>query len=309
MGMPQTRRQFLSSLAVALSAPAVLAATAPASRYPLSFSTLGCPSWPWRTVLDRAAEWGYMAIELRGLNGEMDLTKCPEFQGARLAASIKDLEALDLRICNLGASTRFHDVEPAVRKTQMDEGRRYVDLAHRLKAPMVRVFGDRIVGGAKEATVNRVIAGLRELGEHAKDSGVSIVIESHGDFCDSPTLQAILDSVNLPNVALLWDVHHTVAFGKERPAVTLEKLRSYIRHVHLKDSVPDKDGVRYVLTGKGTIPLGQIVHMLVKASYPGLFSLEWEKKWHPELPEPEIAFPQYAEIMRQYLASAGVKPS
>ena len=31
--------------------------------------------------------------------------------------------------------------------------------------------------------------------------------------------------------------------------------------------------------------------------YQGYYSLEWEKTWHPELEEPEIAFPAYVDWM------------
>jgi sugar phosphate isomerase/epimerase len=99
--MPTTRRRFLGLVAGACSAPAVLSAGRRAERLPIAFSTLGCPRWDWGTILERAAQWGYAAIELRGLQGEMDLTKRPEFSGARLAASLKDLDAVGLRVSGL----------------------------------------------------------------------------------------------------------------------------------------------------------------------------------------------------------------
>lgn len=34
-------------------------------------------------------------------------------------------------------------------------------------------------------------------------------------------------------------------------------------------------------------------------------AVEWEKKWHPEIAEPEVALPQHAEVLREYLASVG----
>ena len=37
---------------------------------------------------------GFAAIEMRGLMGEMDLPKSPQFTGAKLKESMKDLEAL-----------------------------------------------------------------------------------------------------------------------------------------------------------------------------------------------------------------------
>lgn len=30
-----------------------------------------------------------------------------------------------------------------------------------------------------------------------------------------------------------------------------------------------------------------------------IISLEWEKRWHPELDEPEVAFPAYAAWMNR----------
>jgi hypothetical protein len=44
--------------------------------------------------------------------------------------------------------------------------------------------------------------------------------------------------------------------------------------------------------------------VLVGAGYGGYYSFEWEKVWHPELEEPEVAIADYARVMTQYLQSA-----
>lgn len=301
-----SRRGFVTTLMAA--APALIAARQRSARLPIAFSTLGCPKWPWTRVLEQAAQLGYAGIELRGIEGVMDLTKRPEFQGTGLAQSVKDLAALDLRITDLGASARMHEADPKVRAAQLDEGRRFIDLAHGLKSPYVRVFGDRVPPGEpKQAVVQRVIEGLRTLGEHAKGSGVGIIIESHGDFTDSPTLLELLKGAAMPNVALLWDAHHTFVSAKEDPAHTYKMLGDYVRHTHLKDSKPEGSGVRYVLTGSGTVPVREAVNVLVRNGYKGFYCFEWEKAWHPEIEDPEIAFPHYAETMKRYLNDAGVK--
>jgi len=271
-------------------------------RVPLAFSTLGCPKWPWATVLEQASRLGYSGIELRGIQMQMDLPKLPEFSGTRLAQSLKDLEALDLKITDLGASARMHEADPTRRAAQLDEGRRFIDLAHQMKVPYVRVFGDQVPEGeSKEAVVKRVIDGLRTLGEHAKASGVSVIIESHGDFTDSPTLLQLLNGAGMDSVALLWDAHHTFVAGKEPPAKTFEATKRFIRHTHLKDSKPEGDGVRYVLTGQGTVPVRETVNILMKSGYQGYYCFEWEKGWHPEIEEPEVSFPHFVERMREYV--------
>jgi len=97
--------------------------------------------------------------------------------------------------------------------------------------------------------------------------------------------------------------------GKEKPGDTHAALKRWIRHTHLKDSRPEGADRRYVLTGTGEVPVEDQVKVLAGAGYPGYYCLEWEKKWHPEIEEPEIAFPHYARVMGEYLAAAGVKPT
>src|SRR6266849_8507815 len=90
------RREFLAALGAGLAAPVLLRAAARPKRYPIAFSTLGCPAWSWTTVLDQAERLGYSAIELRGVAGEMDLPKVPELTGSRLADSRREVAARGL---------------------------------------------------------------------------------------------------------------------------------------------------------------------------------------------------------------------
>jgi sugar phosphate isomerase/epimerase len=167
----------------------------------------------------------------------------------------------------------------------------------------VRVFGDSVPAGQSKADVlSRIVDGLRTLGDYARGSGVAIIIESHGDFTDSPTLAELLTRTGMDNVALLWDTHHTYVEGKERPTTTWSALGRYVRHTHVKDSKPEGSGVRYVLTGTGAVPVREIVRVLKQGGYKGYFGFEWEKTWHPEIEEPEVAFPDFAARMREYLA-------
>jgi sugar phosphate isomerase/epimerase len=305
-----TRREFINSSAAALVAPAIIKSGVTAERLPIGFSTLGCPEWEWKNILDQAARHGFGAIEMRGLAGEMDLPKSPQFTGDRLKESLKDLEALGLKIATLGASANMHEPDAAKRARQMDEAKRFIELAHQLRAPYVRVFPNQLVKGEdRKVTIDRIIAGLRELGDQAKGSGVTIIVESHGEFVTSPPLLEIIEGAGRPNVAFLWDAHHTCVAG-EAPAETFRRLGRYVRHTHLKDSrAPkgDEKGRRYVLTGSGEVQVKETVKVLAAGGYRGYYSFEWEKKWHPEIEAPEIAIPHYAKVMRQYLAEAGVK--
>src|SRR5262249_44643621 len=82
------RRVFIKTVASTVVASSTLLASKKQGRMPISFSTLGCPKWDWKTILKNASEWGYAAVELRGIEGELDLTKRPEFNGSRLKQSL-----------------------------------------------------------------------------------------------------------------------------------------------------------------------------------------------------------------------------
>src|ERR1051325_4273866 len=118
--MPLDRRAFLASLAAGLAvAPTILRAAPPRKkRYPIAFSTLGCPAWSWATILEQADQLGYSALELRGIAGEMDLPKVPELSGTRLAETRRELDGRGLVVSDLGASAHMHEKDPAAREKQ-----------------------------------------------------------------------------------------------------------------------------------------------------------------------------------------------
>jgi hypothetical protein len=53
--------------------------------------------------------------------------------------------------------------------------------------------------------------------------------------------------------------------------------------------------------GHGDVPHDEIHAVLQGGKYHGYYSLEWEKRWHPEIAEPEVAFPQFAEYMQRFV--------
>jgi len=60
-----------------------------------------------------------------------------------------------------------------------------------------------------------------------------------------------------------------------------------------------------VLLGEGEIPVKDALHLLKERGYVDFISVEWEKKWHPELAEPEVAYPQHLALLRDYVREIG----
>ena len=307
----QNRRQFLSATSVALAAaalsPMLFGETKP-SRIPIAFSTLGCPAWDWQKILSFAHDQGFSAIELRGLQGSMDLPANPIFSGERIAQTKKEIHAASLKIACVSSSANLYFEDPAQREPQIADARRFIDLASTLGAPYVRVFGGQAESDKNpvpdEETKKRVAAGLRALGQYAGPKNVTVIIESHDHFTSSATLRDVFQRSGSNHVGLLWDAHHTFATSNEDPEFTVKQLGQWIRHTHLKDSTGSGEDRKYVLTGRGNVPIERQIKALQSIGYQGFYCFEWEKVWHPDLTDPEIAIADYAHVAGQCLGNA-----
>lgn len=269
----------------------------------LAYTTLACPDWSWDEIVRRTPEYGYQGLELRGVEGEMDLPRAAPFTPGRLVGTKRQLADAGLPIVALDTSCRLHDPDSA---TNLDEARRAVELAGELGAPYIRVFGDRIPPDEDRRTVlGRIVDGLMRLGRDAEGTGVHVLIESHGDFGRTTDLREVLDAADHPQVGVLWDAHHPIRFYNEPVAETYARLRERIRHVHFKDSRQGPEGVRYALLGEGDVPNAEVIRALAEGGYDGYVAFEWEKRWHPEIEAPEEALPHFVRAFRRLEAEVG----
>ena len=304
-----TRRQFMQSVSVAalsqIALPHLWAAEK--SRIPIAFSTLGCPAWDWTRILQFAHLHGYSAIELRGLQGNMDLPSHAVFAPGRIEQTKKEIHNSKLQIACVSSSANLYMEDAEKRAKELADARRFIDLASLVGAPYVRVFGGKAESDKSpapdEATKARVAAGLRELGEYSGPKGVTVIIESHDHFTSSATLKDVLTAANSEHVGLLWDAHHTFATSNEDPELTVKQVGQWIRHTHLKDSVGKGEDRKYVLTGTGNVPIERQIKALQSIGYKGFYCFEWEKVWHPDLVDPQIAIPDFAHVVGQCLGN------
>jgi sugar phosphate isomerase/epimerase len=275
------------------------------ARLPIAFSTLGCPAWDLQKILNFAGEHGFAAIELRGLQGNLDLPSHPAFAAERIAQTKRDILSRNLRVACVSSSASLHESDPEKRSKILADARRFIDLASTLDAPYVRVFGSSSDSAhpvvPSDDLKARVAAGLRELGEYAGPRKVTVIIESHDDFTSSASLADILHRADSKSVGLLWDAHHTFADSNEDPKFTVQQLGPWIRHTHLKDSLGQVGDRKYVLTGRGNVPIKKQIDALRSIDYKGFYCFEWEKVWHPDLEDPEIAIADYARVVADYL--------
>jgi sugar phosphate isomerase/epimerase len=89
----------------------------------------------------------------------------------------------------------------------------------------------------------------------------------------------------------------------ERPPEIYANLGPRLLLAQVKDArrAPERsDGWQLVLLGEGEVPVREMLDLLV-ADYAGWISVEWEKRWHPEIEEPEVALPQHLDLLGAWL--------
>jgi sugar phosphate isomerase/epimerase len=267
----------------------------------LSFSTLACPDWTLPQIIAVGSDSGYDGIELRFVENEDSLWRLSALRGTGLAETKKNFADRGLAISCVDTSCRFHFPDPMERKFWLDEGERMSDLAAELGAPGIRVFGDAIQPGADSASTKAWIAEcIQELAEKSTSKGVSVWLETHGDFASGKETEAILAQTVASNVGVIWDPANCFLQSGETPSAGAEGLGMQIRHVHLKDmQVDGGKSWRLVLTGKGNFPLAEVLSALRNLKYDGFLSFEWEKKWHPEIADATVALPDFIQWFQE----------
>ena len=264
-----------------------------------AFSTVGCPDYQWSDVYSMAKDLGYDGIEVRGLGREFSTFNMQPFSEGEVGLTVKKLAELRLSIPCLssGCVLKFADK----REENLAQLKDYIHLAQKLNCPYVRVMGD--YGAAPDGGVDdEVVASqLRALIPLSEECGVTLLLETNGVYADTARLRDLLTDLASDNVAALWDMHHPYRFMHESPEQTLQNLGTYIKHVHIKDSVIQDGRLVYRLMGDGDLPIADMMMALRSINYEGYVSLEWVRYWNRDMYDAGVVFPQYIHYMEAFM--------
>lgn len=267
----------------------------------LAISTLGCPQWNFMKILTELSICGVEGLEVRGIEGEMDAEKISWFLPENMAETQKLMTRFGLKWVGFGTSANFHDEKTCA--DQISAAKRAMDVCQRMGIPSVRVFGDQIKDPSqRDVVIQRVIGALQDLSEYGAARGVGVNLEIHGNFNSVEVIKPIVVAMkSYKAFGILWDVQHSDKTCGDDFMPFYELIKPKLKHVHIKDYHRASDGTfTLCMVGEGDIPLEKIIRQLQADKYKGYLSLEWEKKWHPELAEPEVAFPAYVTYMHRF---------
>jgi sugar phosphate isomerase/epimerase len=260
-------------------------------------STLGCHELDLPAICKLAQQHEIHHLEIRSLADSLNL------------AAYLDATYPDDSFAVLGILDRYRQsivaLDCSFRLLGADENDRnellgFARWAEMLHIPFVRIFG----GGSMSEAISQsdfatAVENLkwweRQREEHAWTT--RIALETHDGFSSSQRCLDLQDAFGGP-LDIIWDTHHTWKLGNESAAQTWEHMSPMIRHVHIKDSISvasARHPYTYVLPGQGEFPAFEVCGVLRDNGYRGVISLEWERMWHPYLPDLDSALTALTE--------------
>jgi len=268
---------------------------------PLAFSTLACPNWTVEQVIERAASYGYDALEWRG--GPSGHIR-PDLTSGRLAEILRLQGQASVAALAVTAYTNFVADSVEVRQASLAALRRHCDMAAELGAAYVRAFLGELPPGVQAASVYERAAECLEAAAHyAQSVGVMVALEPHDDFSRPSSVAPLLDRVRHPGLGVIWDIGNAYSAGQTL-AEGFEVVWPRLSYVQVKDGRGQGADWRLTPVGAGDVPVPEAIRLLLASGYAGAFSVEWEFTWHPELDPPEVALPAALRTVRNWLAAA-----
>lgn len=237
---------------------------------------------------------GFNGIEIRGIEKEVFAPFAKPFLGAEIDKTIASLEKKNMEISMLTTGV----VLSGYKNAALSEACSYIDLAGKLGVKFIRVM---ITPNPfpEECDLEFARQTYREMCVYARHNakGVMPLVETNGILANSKVMKEFMVGAEA-NSGVLWDVHHPYRFYGETAAETCANIGNLVRYVHVKDSVMDGDKVKYKIMGQGDVPVLPALKALSEIGYEGYVSLEWVKRWCPELEGAGIVFSHFSNFFK-----------
>ncbi len=249
----------------------------------IAFSTIACPTWTLEQVAAKAAEFGYLGLELRSFY-DRSVKISSEPLGLEPATIESVFADAGVTAVSLATSIRYDKaIDPPVmgRMCQDEEEgvsdtKAYVDLADRAGIEFVRVFGNHLPAAEPRTwSMRRVSERLKLAAQTARNTKVRVLIENAGSFANSDALLELINIVDSPWLGVSFNALASHQ-GGECPIEGMRKLAPYLQAVKVCDL--DHDG-NPVKLGQGIMPTHEIIEALGAMDYAGWIVYEYPKLW------------------------------
>ncbi len=307
MHLPEmNRRQFLASSALPLAGcvtPTLPLATQPRVKFAIatySYWHFTPTRYPIKKVIDHAAEMGAEGVDV--LKVQMTNTSTTYLQSLKKHALVNGVDL----VC-LSVHQDFVDPDRAKRAQQVARTLGYIDIAHEMGIPCIRLNTGRwgttptfdelmanrgiepvLPGHTEDEGFKWCIDAINQCLGHAEKRGVMLALENHWGLSRTPEgLMRIINAVNSPWLRVLMDTGNFL----EDPYPKLEQIAAHTAFVQAKTYYGG--GKWYTLD----LDYTRVAEILRKVNYRGYVSIEFEGK-----DDAKTAVPQSLKMMRRAFA-------
>lgn len=225
--------------------------------------------WDIPTIIKNCTQTKFEAVELRATHAhqvEVDLNQ------AQRREVRKQFEDSPVKLISLGSAFEYHAIDQAEVRQNIAAAKEYVQLAHDVGAKGIKVRPNGLQtehGIPVEKTLAQIGAALCECGNFARDYGVEIRLEVHGQGTSQiPVIKKIIDYADCENVFVCWNSNQEDLAGGGL-VENFNLLKDKIHFVHLRDL--------HLLE----YPWRQLLNLLHDADYTGCCCAEIQESREP----------------------------
>ncbi len=185
-----------------------------------------------------------------------------------------------VNLYSIAVRIRLAQPTPELQRAEFESLKKWVDVAEKVGATHIRVFGGAVPKGATEAqAIAWAVEVLKRCAEYSGSRGILIGVEDDGGLTTTaePTLQ-IIKQTDSPWAGMNLDTGNFPKNGYSQVAMCIP----YATSVHFKEKIAGEDGT------KEKADWDRLIGMFAKAGYKGYLSLEYESEATAETEVPKL---------------------
>ena len=239
-------------------------------------------NWDLDQLIENCQKTGLWAAELRTTHAH---GVEPTLSAGERRQVRQKFAASPVTLWCLGTTCEYHAAEAEVVRTQIEESKKWLQLAADTGATGIKVRPNGFAEGVEQAvTLRQIGEALREVGEAAEPLGVEVMLEVHGPGTSEPAhIRTIMDICNHPRVGVTWNCNQLDIIDGQI-ATNYRLLQPWIRSVHVHDLYE-------------AYPYRELISLLQRDGFAGYCLIEM-----PASCEPERLLQYYTRLWSAWLA-------
>jgi sugar phosphate isomerase/epimerase len=271
---------MLTTLAALPAASLLRGQTAAPAAAPVSHLKPGLVAYSYRTalmakkmtyedVIHMASDWGLAGVDTT-VYWFPDTT--PHYLASLRKLAFKE----GIQLYNVGARIQLSQPTKELQDAQVEEIKKWVDVADALGASHVRVFGGRMPkGSTEEQAIGWAVEVMKRGAEYSGEKGITLGVEDDaGLSATAPPTIAIAKGADSPWAGINADSGNLPKDGYAGFATLLP----YATSIHFKTKVSEPDGEKLPADWP------RLLAMIAKSGYRGFVGLEYEGNDPNEIP-------------------------